>query len=249
MEGATIESLDNLRQSAESDYRELVFNIARGSHPERATIRETLWGDNKSLADLQGDVERAQGRIELSTQLQEADVLSPEVEAAKTARDEAATKLRVAEEEARRNVGAARVALQEVDGRYTQLVRQERELKNAAKLLADSADPELGQQIADFEDQRSQLGRLVQTGREASRRVAFDEEKIASHRERAQRPHSAFDADADALRREAGEIETKLVPVRERVAAGEAAAAEIAMIDEKVAELRRQQQKPEAMAW
>lgn len=254
METATIESpessLGNLREKAECDYKAAVFAAACGENIDVAELRATLWPLSRSLDDFEKHVEIAKNRIESAAKLKEGDALVSDIAAAKTTRDEAAESLRAVGEEANRSIQEARTTWEAADAHHVQLVHQQRNLRGVADNLAGSADPELAKAIADLDNQRCQLGHLVQAGKEASVVIARDREKIGRLEEMKTAGGTWPAPDPRSLELEIAAIEREWAGPRERVERGEQAVAEIDAIDAEIDALRQRQHDPLiGMSW
>ncbi|MBU4270921.1 MAG: hypothetical protein KKE86_13745 [Planctomycetes bacterium] len=238
-----------IREQAETDYRAMVFAVAKGESLNAEKLRSILWPLSRTLEDFENRVAVAKSRLDLAGQLQQGEALAGDVEATKLARDEAAGRLLAAEKEADRATEKASRAWSEADLRHGAAVAKHRNVVTAAGHLEGSADPDLARQIAGLESNRCSLSEVVRIGKDAAARQNFLRGKIDSLR--GMKGSTGFCVPhPDNLEREAMAIENDVAKLQTKVEAGEAAAIEIATIDPQIAELWTRQHDAEGgMAW
>ena len=249
---ATMElGLTALRAESERTYQKYVFDVARGVEIDMERLRELLWPLGRMVEDFERHAAAAKQRIAAAAELERGEELSPGVALAKTNRDAVWAKIEAIETEFNQKMSIAQTELQDATAKHDTIMTEQRSLKEAEKLLQQTSDPAIGEEIAGLESRRSELGGTVYRGREAARRAGIDRKRISELNERAERNLGFPEPPPADLRREAEGLEARIVAELDAVIRkGDEAAVEIAVIDGQLAALRERQLDAEiGMSW
>ena len=251
MSETTTQTFDasDLQSAAWGTYKDLVLQTAKGSRPEPSEIQSTCWPIGRSLEQFQSDVSRSVRRLEAAADLERADAMSGEIEAAKADETAAANRLAEAESEAKRLVDEAAMPLAEAREKRERLESEQSALAKPARMvLANTADATFDTEISAVESSGAGLTNAQAAGREAAHKLQFQKEKVAELQRMATNNSYPMPPPGDC-KREAAEIESGFPKLQERIAAGERATERLAEIERQTNKLREEKLQPKAMAW